>query len=189
MTLASPRADSRSDALLLADADHDPAAFAELYDRHALSVYRWVDRRMGWLAADLTAETFTRAWLHRGRFRDERGGSALPWLLGIAGRLIIDAARRDRVETRARARLGLRTEIATEGDHEEIERRLSPRQVLAERLAELPVHERDALDLRIIEQLGYDEVARRLHIRPAAARLRVSRALGRLRQSVPEEEW
>jgi RNA polymerase sigma factor (sigma-70 family) len=188
MILASPHADPRSDARLLADAGHDPAAFAELYERHALSVYRWVDRRMGWLAADLTAETFTRAWLHCGQFRDERGGSALPWLLGIAGRLIVDAARRDQVETRARARLGLRTEIVTPGDHGEIDRRLSPRHVLAQRLAELPVHERDALDLRIIEELGYDEVARRLNIRPAAARLRVSRALGRLRQTVPEEE-
>jgi RNA polymerase sigma factor (sigma-70 family) len=181
--------DRRSDAVLLRDADCDPAAFAEFYRRHVSAVYRWLDRRMGWLAADLAAETFTRAWLHRDRFRDDREGSALPWLLGIAGRLVADAARNDRVETSARQRLGLPVELADADDHDEVERRLSPRRVLEQRLAELPAHERDAIDLRIVDELGYDEVAHRLNIRPAAARLRVSRALSRLRRSVPKEEW
>ena len=53
---------------------------------------------MGWLAADLTAETFTRAWLQRERFRDDRDGSALPWLMTIAGRLVVDAAREPEVD-------------------------------------------------------------------------------------------
>jgi RNA polymerase sigma factor (sigma-70 family) len=189
MTATRSRADHRSDVLLLVDADTDPAAFTQLYERHVSSVYRWLDRRMGWLAADLTAETFTRAWLHRDRFQDDRGGSALPWLLGIAGRLVADAARHDRVETQARERLGLPSELADDDGHDEIERRLSPRPMLERRLAELPAHERDAIDLRIIDELAYDEVARRLNIHPAAARLRVSRALGRLRRSVPKEEW
>lgn len=160
-----------------------------MYERHAVNVYRWLDRRMGWLAAGLTAETFTRAWLQRDRFRDDRDGSALPWLLGIAGRLVADAARHDRVETRARERLELSTELIADDAHDEVERRLSPRRMLERRLGELPAHERDAIDLRIIDELAYDEVAHRLNIRPAAARLRVSRALGRLRRTVPEEEW
>jgi RNA polymerase sigma factor (sigma-70 family) len=189
MAATRSRTDGRSDALLLGDSDADPAAFALLYERHVGSVYRWLDRRMGWLAADLTAETFTRAWLLRNRFRDERDGSALPWLLGIAGRLVADAARHDRVETSARERLGLSIELAVDDGRDEVERRLSPRQMLEQRLAELPAHQRDAIDLRIIDELAYDEVARRLNIRPAAARLRVSRALGRLRRTVPKEEW
>ena len=123
------------------------------------------------------------------RFRDDRDGSALPWLLTIAGRLVVDAARHDRVETRARERLGLMTSLVVEDAQDEVDRRLSPRRTLERCLAQLPAHERDAIDLRIIEELAYDEVARRLNIRPAAARLRVSRALGRLRRTVPEEEW
>ena len=39
----------------------------------------------------------------------------------------------------------------------------------------------------LVEGLPYDEVAERLDIRPAAARLRVSRALGRLRQTTTRE--
>ncbi len=46
----------------------------------------------------------------------------------------------------------------------------------------------DALELRIVKELSYEEVAERLEIRPAAARLRVSRALRRLAVSVPEEK-
>lgn len=135
MAATRSRVDRRSDALLLVDADTDPAAFAELYRRHAASVFRWLERRMGWLAADLTAETFTRAWLQRGRFSDQREGSALPWLLGIAGRLVADAARHDRVETRARERLGLTTELVSDDGYDEVERRLSPRSIVERRLA------------------------------------------------------
>jgi RNA polymerase sigma factor (sigma-70 family) len=179
----------RSDVLLLLDAGDDPAAFAILYDRHVAAVYGWLERRMGWLAADLTAETFARAWLTRDRFRDDRGGSVLPWLLGIAGRLVADAARHDRIETRARERLGLPVDLADDDGYDLVDHRLSPRPMLERALAQLPGHERDAVDLRVIDELGYDEIAQRLNIKPAAARLRVSRALGRLRRSVPEEEW
>ena len=176
----------RSDASLLRDADS--AAFGELYSRHVEDVYRWFRRRIEWAASDLTAETFARAWLARGRFRDERDGSALPWLLGIAANLLADTVRRDRIETRARKRLGLPLDLATEDGFSEAEDRLSPREALAQGVAQLGDHERQALELRVIEELPYDQVARRLAIRPAAARLRVSRALRRLALTVPKED-
>jgi RNA polymerase sigma factor (sigma-70 family) len=188
MTSLTRPTQDRTDAALLHDAEADSAAFGTLYERHVTTVYGWLRRRMDWAAADLTAETFARAWLARRRFRDDRDGSALPWLLGIAGRLVADAARHDRIETRARERLGLPLDLATEDGYTEVEQRLSPRLTLQRRLAELAPHERDALELRIVNELPYEDVGRRLHIRPAAARLRVSRALRRLAQSVPKEE-
>jgi RNA polymerase sigma factor (sigma-70 family) len=175
-----------SDASLLRNSD--PAAFGELYSRHMEEVYRWFRRRIEWAASDLTAETFARAWLARGRFRDERDGSALPWLLGIAANLLADTVRRDRIETRARKRLGLPLDLATEDGFTEAEDRLSPREALARGVAQLGDHERQALELRVVEELPYDQVARRLAIRPAAARLRVSRALRRLALTVPKED-
>jgi len=176
----------RSDASLLRDSD--PAAFGELYARHVGQVYRWFRRRIEWAASDLTAETFARAWLARGRFKDEREGSALPWLLGIAGNLLADTVRRDRIESRARKRLGLPLDLATEDGFTEAEDRLSPREALGRELAQLADHEREALELRVVEELPYEQVARRLAIRPAAARLRVSRALRRLALTVPKED-
>ena len=158
-----------------------------LYERHALAVFTWFRRRLEWAASDLTAETFAQAWLCRDRFRDERGGSALPWLLGIARNVLLETIRQDRIETRARERLGLPLDLAADEGYAAVEERLSPRTALAAALDQLPEHERDALQLRVVDELPYDQVAKRLAIRPAAARLRVSRALRRLALTTTKE--
>ncbi|HUK93985.1 MAG TPA: RNA polymerase sigma factor [Gaiellaceae bacterium] len=186
--MASELRDNRTDAALVRAAGTDASAFSELYARHVEAVHRWFRRRLEWAASDLTAETFARAWLARGRFRDDRGGSALPWLLGIAANVLADTVRRDRVETRARERLGLPLDLANEDGYSAVEERLSPRLALERGLGSLPAREREALELRVVDELPYAQVAKRLRIRPAAARLRVSRALRRLALSVPKED-
>ena len=177
-----------SDAGLLARADRDPAAFAELYRRHVRRVHAWHARRLAWAAADMTAETFARAWIARGTFRDQHRGWALPWLLGIAHNVLRESVRREVVETRARERLGLPLDLADEDGFAAVEERLSPSAAVTIAFEALPDHERDAVELRVSDELPYAEVARRLEIRPAAARLRVSRALRRLAGSTPKEE-
>src|SRR5687767_8791744 len=124
------------------DAAVDAAAFGELYERHARSVFGWFERRLTWAAPDLTAETFARAWLWRGRFRDARAGSALPWLLGIAANVLRESVRRDRIETRARERLGLPLDLASEDGFAGVEARLSPPQAIVGALARLPREQR-----------------------------------------------
>ena len=179
---------ARTDAELIKLSFRDVVAFSELYSRRAPDVYVWAVRRLEWAASDLTAETFAQALLNRERFRDEHHGSALPWLLGIAQNLIAEALRKDQIETRARQRLGLPLDLATEDGFDDVEERLSPRLALRAQFDALPPGERDALALRIVDELTYDEVADKLSIRPAAARLRVSRALRRLGATVPQEE-
>jgi RNA polymerase sigma-70 factor (ECF subfamily) len=183
-----PDRPERTDAELIAEARKSPAAFGEVYSRHVDAVYAWFARRIAWAAADLTAETFAEAWLERRRFRDLRDGSALPWLLGIARNILAESVRRDRIATAARERLGLPLDLASEDGYARAEERLSPSRALAEALEELPEHERRALELRVVEELPYAEVASRLAIRPAAARLRVSRALRRLALVTAKEE-
>jgi RNA polymerase sigma factor (sigma-70 family) len=174
----------RTDAELLRE--NAEAAFTELYRRHAATVHVWFRRRLEWAASDMTAETFAQAWLSRRRFRDERAGSALPWLLGIARNVLRASARRDRIETKARTKLGLPLDL--EDGFRDVEERLSPRRALADAPDELPDHEREAVELHVVAELPYPEVAERLAIRPAAARLRVSRALRRLAAATPKEE-
>jgi RNA polymerase sigma-70 factor (ECF subfamily) len=169
-----------TDAELIQTAESEPSAFGELYRRHVSTVHGWFRRRLEWAAADLTAETFAQAWLSRRSFRDEAEGSALPWLFGIARNVARESARRNEVETRARRRLGLPTEVGSEDCYAAVEARLSPRAALAEALETLPEHEREAIELRVVDELPYPDVAERLGVRPAAARLRVSRALRRL---------
>jgi RNA polymerase sigma factor (sigma-70 family) len=178
----------RTDAELIHAAASDAVAFGELYRRHASTVHGWFRRRLEWAASDLTAEAFAQAWLSRRSFRDEADGSALPWLLGIARNVARESARRNEVETRARRRLGLPTDLASEDGYAAVEERLSPRVGLAEALKSLPEHEREALELRVVDELPYPEVADRLGVRPAAARLRVSRALRRLSALTPKED-
>jgi RNA polymerase sigma-70 factor (ECF subfamily) len=177
----------RTDADLIGASVSDAAAFAELYRRHAATVHGWFRRRLDWAASDLAAETFAQAWLSRRTFRDEAEGSALPWLLGIARNVARESARRDAVETRARRRLGLPIDLAAEDGYTAVEERLSPSVALSDALETLPEHEREALELRVVDELPYAAVADRLGVRPAAARLRVSRALRRL-SALPLEE-
>jgi len=178
----------RTDAELIRAADSDALAFGELYRRHVSTVHGWFRRRLDWAASDLTAEAFAQAWLSRRSFRDEADGSALPWLLGIARNIARESARRNEVETRARRRLGLPTDLASEDGYAAVEERLSPRAGLAHALESLPEHEREALELRVVDELTYPDVADRLGVRPAAARLRVSRALRRLSALTPKED-
>ena len=65
-----------------------PSAFAELFERHARVVGAFAARRVGYDAAeDILSETFLVAFRRRRDF-DASWDSALPWLLGIASRLI-----------------------------------------------------------------------------------------------------
>jgi RNA polymerase sigma-70 factor (ECF subfamily) len=177
-----PKIASRTDADLISAGSAD--AFAVVYDRHAAAFYSWARSRVGDHAADLTAETFARAWLSRHAFRDRAEGSARPWLLGIAQNILCDSLRRKRIEDRARAKLGLPLELACDDAYELIEERLSVPEAALKAIAELPAADREVLDLRVVEGRPYAEIAARLRCTPVAARLRVSRALRRLNVAI-----
>ncbi|MBS1882746.1 MAG: RNA polymerase sigma factor [Actinobacteria bacterium] len=163
-------------------------AFTVVYDRHAAAIYGWARARVGDHAADLAAETFARAWLSRASFKDRAGGSARPWLLGIARNILLDSLRRQRIEDRARARLGLPRELVPEVGYELVEERLSLPETVLKAVADLPDPDRRVLDLRVVEGHSYDEIAARLSCTKVAARLRVSRALRRLNLALGEQQ-
>jgi RNA polymerase sigma-70 factor (ECF subfamily) len=172
----------RTDAELLHAARTDPQAFREFYDRYALWVRAWFTRETSseTAALDLTAETFAQAWRAVRRFRDLADGSGAPWLFGIARNLLRQYHKHNRIETAARERLGLPLAFAESDDYERVDDReaassLAPRLQVA--MGALPTEQRRALQLRVVQQLSYEEVAGRLGCSRNAARLRVSRAL------------
>jgi RNA polymerase sigma-70 factor (ECF subfamily) len=55
---------------------------------------------------------------------------------------------------------------------------------LDERLAGLPEPQRDALELRVVDGLDYEEIGQRLAISAEGARTRVFRALATLRAQI-----
>ena len=180
----------RSDAHLIALAQHDAGAFRELYERYAERINGFHARRTGDAdaALDLTAETFARAWLGRTRFRDEAGGSAVPWLFGIARNVLLESVRRGAMERGATERLRLRERVDLPAQD------LVPDPAwldgVDELLDELPEGQREAVRLRVLDDLPYDGVAAALGTSAPAARVRVHRALGapraRLTDSAPE---
>lgn len=178
LPVVRPDYDKLSDAQLLAAAT--PDAFGVLYDRHVAQVFSWARARVGDHAADLTAEVFARAWLRRRSFRDQADGSGFPWLYGIAHNVLRDSLRKRRVEDRARARLGLPRSIVPDPEYEAVEVRLSQPDAALRAIAALPERERELLDLRIVQERSYLDIADRLRCTPQAARLRVSRTLRRL---------
>ena len=172
----------QTDAELLTAARTDPQAFREFYERYAVWMRAWFQRqtRSETAALDLTAETFAQAWRSVKRFRDEADGSGAPWLFGIARNLLRQYHKHNRIESAARARMGLEVSFADCEDYEQVDDRsevgaLAP--LLRHALRALPAEQRRALELRIVHGLPYEAVAARLQCSQNAARLRVSRAL------------
>lgn len=68
-----------TDAEVIACSLDRPERFEAIFDRHAISVHRYLRRRVGGrLAEELTAEVFMRAFRARQQF-DTGHESALPW--------------------------------------------------------------------------------------------------------------
>lgn len=174
----------RSDAELIVASRSDPRAFRELYDRWADTLLAYFYRRVRdpEVAADLLAETFAVAYERRGSYRNlgKPGGA---WLYGIARRELSSYFRRSRVELDAVRRLGIevpRLDHASVAAIEAFEADAGDGERLSEAIARLSVGERDAVQLRVVAELEYSEIAARLRCSEAAARTRVHRGLARL---------
>ena len=169
-----------TDAVLLAAGD--PAAFDRLYRRHAEDLLGFFARRTHdpELAADLTAETFAAALGARRRYKPAAGVPR-----GVAVRDRDAQARR-----RAAPRLCRGARAQASGDGAARARRRGPR---ADRgagrrggatalLELLSPDQRDAIRAHVIDERGYDEIARSLATSESVVRKRVSRGLAAVRR-------
>jgi RNA polymerase sigma-70 factor, ECF subfamily len=163
----------------------DPDAFERFYREHVQAVQRFVARRVDdpYLVADLTADVFVAVIESAGSYRRVRGEPAA-WLFGIVHNVVAGEYRRRSRDVRATARVRGR-ELVDEDDlaalHERIDAESEAR-VVFRQIAELPVKERAVLELVALDDLTVVEAARALGIRPVAARVRLHRARGRLRE-------
>lgn len=179
-----------TDADLLRASRGDPDAFRNLYNRYSERLFRYFARRTGGedTALELAAETFSRVWVMRERFEDQRDGSVAPWLFGIARNVLLMSVRRGEVERRTASRLGVLERLDIEAPVAVPEPGWA--EGADELLDTLPLSQSDALRLRIIDELDYDEVAEALGTSRSAARVRVHRGLAALRHrlSKPKED-
>jgi RNA polymerase sigma factor (sigma-70 family) len=160
----------------------DPADISRLYRSHARPMTAFFARRTydPETAVDLVAETFASAFESRTRFRGRSDDEAVAWIYGIARHQLSGFYRQGGVERRAMSRLGIERRALTDPEFERIEELAdlaALRTAVAAALDGLPAEHALVLRLRVVEELGYDEIAKRLAIGEQTARARVSRAL------------
>jgi RNA polymerase sigma-70 factor, ECF subfamily len=163
-----------------------------LSDDHLAAAYRrdgrrllvWLTRRTydAQLAVDLVGETYARALGSRRRFTGDPADAeaVAAWTWGIARNVLGDALRRGQAERRALRRLGAEPPLLEPEELRRIEELAdlgSLRVALAGALEELSAEQREAVRLRVVDELDYPAVAAHLGITEQAARARVSRAL------------
>ena len=172
------------DAELVERSLRSPECFGELFDRHAPAIHRYIARRLGPDAADdLTAETFLAAFRRR-QWYDPAQAGPLPWLYGIATRLI-GRHRRDEVRFfRAIARTGVDPSAEPVADlvTERVAAQAAGRE-LAAALAGLSQAHRDVL-LLTASGLGYTEVSVALGVPVGTVSSRLLRARRKLRAAL-----
>src|SRR5919206_2373113 len=149
--------------------------FEALYDRCAAAVLGYCLRRTSpELAEDAFAETFAVAW----RRRDAIPAEPLPWLYGVARKVIANQRRSARRQTAVARRLVETAPTPSAADAPEP----SPR--VATALSELREADRELLLLVAWEGLKPAAAAHVLGITPARCRLRLHRARRRLERLV-----
>ena len=184
---------ARRSACLLADAKEDAGAFAAFYDAYAERVLVYFTRRVLDVDAafDLLSETFAVALERRRQFRGATAEEEQGWLFAIARSELSHYWRDGRVERSALARVGVPVPGLSDPEIERIEdlAGLSALTVeLASALEELPEEQRRAVQLRVVDEYGYEAVAGALGVSEQTARARVSRGLRALSLRLGEPE-
>lgn len=180
--------EARTDAEVIARSLDSPACFADVFDRHATTLFRYFVRRVGPDDADtLLGELFRIAFERRATFDTQRP-DARPWLYGIASNLLARHRHHEARRLDATARL-VNTTVVTSDVFPDIDDRLDADRLwsdVAAAIATLPQPERDTLLLFAWEGMPYDEIGAALGVPTGTVRSRLNRARGRLRELVGE---
>ncbi|HEY1833170.1 MAG TPA: RNA polymerase sigma factor [Solirubrobacteraceae bacterium] len=151
----------------------DERQFEESFRALAGHVYAYALRRADPdVAQDVTAETFLIAWRRRGRLPAE----PLPWLYGIARRVLANERRSANRRAALEAHIAAQPARAVSGE----------RHGLLEALARLSERDREVLLLTAWEGLSTQEAARATGCTSAALAVRLHRARRRLAQTLAE---
>jgi RNA polymerase sigma factor (sigma-70 family) len=157
----------------------DRPSFAAVAEAELDSVFRYLVFLTGnrSVAEDLTGETFEKAFRSWRRF-DPRRGSPRAWLCRIARSAALDHFRSEERRRRREDRYARGAQTVAEAE-------LGP-SALEVALAQLSPAEREVVALRVLLDLDGPTAARVLGISPTACSTRLSRALKRLEELMPD---
>lgn len=157
---------------------------ADIYERYSPNIAAYALRRAAAAdAADVVAETFLVAWRRVDVVPDEP--NTLPWLYGVARRVIANQRRTEQRRGRLKQRLAtefirhseVRSAIDTSDDAGRV----------ASAMSKLSSDDAELLRLIAWEDLTPSEVAAAMDLVPSTARQRISRARRRLQKHLDED--
>jgi RNA polymerase sigma-70 factor (ECF subfamily) len=151
--------------LIIAVAQGDQQAFEVIYERYASAVFGLILKTFYQLEAaeEGVQEVFSRMWQRAGSFDTSR--SFAPWLFSMTRNYCIDELRRQRVRPQSvyqDERQSVVSTIPDSIDIGEIVLRSEQRRIVRDALQQLPVEQRQALELMYFAGLTQEEIAARL---------------------------
>lgn len=160
-----------------------------LFESHSEELLAFFARRTfdPQAALDLVGETFAVAFESRARCRAHDAAELRAWLFGIGRNQLKLFYRDGYIEQRALRRLAVEPAALSDESYERIERLAElplQRDRLTEAMSGLSEQHREVLQLRVVEERSYGEIAAALVVSEQVVRARVSRALRALRGSL-----
>ena len=157
------------------------AWFVDLFDKHHRAVLAYFLRRIDHDAAyDATADVFVVAWR---RLEDvPTGQEALPWLYGVARRVLLNHLRGGRRENRLVAKLSRFRADDSQDPASIVVQRAEDRAIVSA-LARLRPQDQEVLRLAYWEELPHATIGELVGCSRKTADVRIHRALRRLRQA------
>ena len=184
----STSVDAGPEQLIARAAAGDREAFGQLYEEHAVRVFRHAYFLTSdvTLAEDLTAQTFLKALEAIGRY-ENRGVPFIAWLLRITVNLAINH--------RKALKNGIHAQLPEQivdddalGSPEQSCTMKSEGERVWRKVMELPTEQRQVIVMRFMEDLAYSDVASALGKSIGAVRVIQFRALHNLRNLLREED-
>ncbi len=156
--------------------DHHHGRYASIYDGHYRAVLAYARRRTS-DADDVVAETFLTAW--RRLDAVPSGDATLPWLYGVARRVIANQRRGGRRRSNLALRLVGQVPPPRPGIEDGLVANETHQAVLAA-LAQLKADDQEVLRLVVWETLSHRQAAQVLGCAESAVAVKVHRARARL---------
>lgn len=159
----------------------NPRYFGPLYERYHAQIFRFVYSRVRdrELTADLTSQTFTKALLAIKRYED-RGFALSTWLCRIAMNEVNMYFRQKNKQHFVDVDEGKLSDLAADVDDDlHIDS-----QILVDALNQLEYEHVELIELRFFEKRSFSEIGKLMGLKEDAAKMRVYRALNKLKALV-----
>lgn len=169
----------------------DSDAFEQLVLRYQTQIYHLCLRMLGNAedAADMTQETFLKAWRSMESFQLDAAFST--WLYRLASNCCLDLLRSQK--RRPTVSLVMEDAEGEEQSYEPADEGPSPeetviyreeRSEIAQAMAQLDDEQRQVLTLRVVNDLSYAQIAEVLQVKEGTVKSRIARARENLRKNV-----